>query len=310
MVNPFDPDLYDVCLPLGEALPSLKATSMVKVIMETSSTTGIGFVAFRPNICNDVAAMSYTNVLYVGTAATNVALTGTGITQVNPGGTPFSQTFFATNNVATSKHALTACRIRYIGPENYRGGQITMFNDYEDYQVVGMSLNDMASRKSARTFSVDREWKTLIFSSNQPALTRFVPTGTATDYTDPVTANKYPCVIFARTPIGSPSTLQFEVEFLSFSEVRYVSYATFYSPPMPIEGPEAAATQSVISDSANGAESIGQRAADVVSNIAEAVTTGFGSLPQQTKLGIIDSIGRAIFGQPIGNIGAGGLLSM
>jgi hypothetical protein len=219
LVHPFGAS--NVCLPVGEKRASIRSKTTTRGIFSNSTTTGVGWICFAPSAANDYSGVRFTDSSYAGTAATAItATTGSGVTLATvQGGLSTSANFDAA--VAVCKPAMAALRIRYIGNELEKGGRVIAFNDQEDFTVIGMTLNDIRSRPTAKSLPISREWQTISCFTTIPRVAQFVNGPAPWDYAKSatVTANSSP-LMFGIESYSATKEQLFEFESVFHFEQR------------------------------------------------------------------------------------------
>lgn len=112
-------------------------------------------------------------------------------------------------------------RIRYIGAELARSGQITAVRPPDNTSLIGVSYQQMKSYSTAKTYRNDRHWTYLMYRPVRPQEYEFsvnYSTASAGDPTDPPKEMGF-CIEGTTQAAGTPGPAPFEVE-----TIRYVEY--------------------------------------------------------------------------------------
>jgi hypothetical protein len=158
MVDPWN---GPVCgIPNYPALMTLKQRVWVKGVFEASSTTGFGFIVVNPNFAsvNDLACVRASTSAY--TASTITTSAGTGVVG------PVSNASFAQAQLATTlqyRVVASGLKIRYIGTELNRGGQLVAFHDPFHQSLNGKTLSQLDAELQSERFRVNENWSYVLF---------------------------------------------------------------------------------------------------------------------------------------------------
>lgn len=142
-----------------------------KGTVQTSSTTGFGYVSVTPHLaCSNQQPFVAHSTSALTTAYPSFKNGALGTTAVSNSEFDNSN-FFAPNN--TRYRVVSAgLRIRYIGTELDRGGQIILFMDPLHESVItnvsttpatGKTLATVEGYTESKRFPVDRNWKTVLY---------------------------------------------------------------------------------------------------------------------------------------------------
>jgi hypothetical protein len=210
------------CIPDLHAVPSKKLRVKTRGVFSTG-TGGHGQLVMNP-----WCTASDANLLF-GTDATSalgpiVAQVGLGLLFIKPTKMPYATTDFAGNLTGGVRARLVGAglRIRYIGPEISRSGQIVGFREPDNVTTTGLSFDRIRSLSTSKTFSNKRQWTYCTYRPVQPSEYEYSP---------------YPCtpeapgktvgsfdltqgfVISGTTDSsGNPGPAPFEFEAISFIE--------------------------------------------------------------------------------------------
>jgi len=177
------------CIPDAITIPSYKYSAITRGVF-TCASDGIGWCEFSPPMnlySNTVATGTTTNypVVYTnGTAPTtsmgfsvvggalkdNNATNGVSGASSN---SPFSDTSFTTTaaGAVQSRVVGAGLRVRYIGPELYRSGQIIMARAKTDASfITGQTSAILLKDTSNHSSPVTRQWRTITFIPANPTV--------------------------------------------------------------------------------------------------------------------------------------------
>lgn len=174
-----------------------------------------------------------------------------------------------TSGECQARHVLSAIRVQYIGTELNRGGEIYLWNDLEDLNVVGMTPTNILIRPDVSVKPVDREWHTLRLVSAAPwaknmnsafTLASSAALAAGTGAGDP-TLMRPMYIGFTGTP-GN----QFRVEVVTYYEDRFNAVQQLYREPEPSKlGAElVGAVAQAVSGASNQVANIAAGALDVI----------------------------------------------
>lgn len=163
LLNPFNGP-SGVCIPSTFSPASGKYKVFSRLTMSTGSNN-FGFVLVQPTAANDLAYIHSSGSTYAGTT---LVTTGTGVTSTTVN-SPFAAADFSTAQ-ATVKARLVAAgvRIRFIGTEVDRGGQVIGLVHPDHSSMAGMTLADIRAFSTCYTSKVNREWHSICYNPIQP----------------------------------------------------------------------------------------------------------------------------------------------
>lgn len=150
------------CIPSYPALMTAKRRYWCRGVMGTSDTTGIGFVACNPQAgaFNDLNAVYYTDATFAGTTLVGA---GTGVDNAQTNSEFASTAVTATFTGITWRQVGGELRVRYIGTELDRGGQIVAYVSPVHQGLGGQNISGLESQIESRLFPVTREWTSLLY---------------------------------------------------------------------------------------------------------------------------------------------------
>ena len=214
------------CIPDLHSVPSRKLRVKTRGTFSTG-TTGFGWLVVSP-WCN-----ANNNVTHGGTTATYNLASGSPILtpavltpnlfQGYESRLPYPGADFQ-DLIAGGVQARTVgvgLRIRYIGSEMSRSGQIVAIRDIDNETLVGKTAADLRAQSTAKTFQNSREWHHAMYRPVKPAEYEYSPYA-CVDAEGPSTLFKYPMGFFIEgttNTTGSVGAAPFEYEI-----IRYVEY--------------------------------------------------------------------------------------
>lgn len=147
------------CIP---SFPSLR-TRRFRVFSRgtfNTNTAGFGFVVVNPisMLANDVNAVYYSSSGSAFTSPQTIDLAAVSNSE-------YTTASFGTAPGLAQGRVVSCCvRIRYIGNELSRGGQILGFSDPDHSTLIGRGFVAIDGEEDSRKFEVDRKWKTCYYS--------------------------------------------------------------------------------------------------------------------------------------------------
>lgn len=154
-----------------------KVKVWIKGSLETSGTNGFGFITLSPHtmIQSDSSSVRASTAAFTSNYV-NFADPGT---QVFNSNSPYTLSDFALNTPGKLQQRVVSAglRVRYIGTELNRGGQIVALHDPNHNTLAGMTLQDMNAMLESRKFPVNREWTTVLYKPVFPVEMTFTTAG-------------------------------------------------------------------------------------------------------------------------------------
>jgi len=125
-----------------------------------TGTASTGFIWCDPQlgINNNVDSVLFSLNTYAGTTFALFGVVGVAAAQTN---SDYASTQIAVNDI-TYRVVSSGLRIRYIGTELNRGGQIVACSDSNHNSLLNRSLTDLDQEINSKRFPVTREWVTVI----------------------------------------------------------------------------------------------------------------------------------------------------
>jgi len=128
--------------------------------MSTSSTTGFGFISFDPSnaVVNNRSSIYVSDSSFLGTSVSTTGATGY-TTNAEYADTSFGAT------AASTQYRIVAAgvRIRYIGTELNRGGQVVGLEDPTHSTLNGRVLTSFDLELESARMAVGRDWATVLY---------------------------------------------------------------------------------------------------------------------------------------------------
>jgi hypothetical protein len=159
LANPFTGPIG--CLPVSPSVLSYKFRVWSKGTLQTG-TTGTGFIYadHRTGAANNIGIAIHSINTYTGTT---IAFTGVGTAFVTSN-SPFTDAAYGANPASNAFRVVSAgIRVRYIGTELNRGGQIIALADPTGAPMSGLTAAQMLAEPTARKFPVIRSWTTVLW---------------------------------------------------------------------------------------------------------------------------------------------------
>lgn len=154
------------CVPDNVNLPSYKFAARSRGTMATGGTCA--FIQYSPYnmIQSTNAAVWYTNSTFNTTVTAN---SGTTITTAISDST-FGAAFFNKSNANNTWRLVGAgVRVRYIGPEQYRSGQMIMYSSPGNAGIGnGIGGPELLNNRNTTTAVCDREWHSVVWKPSDP----------------------------------------------------------------------------------------------------------------------------------------------
>lgn len=159
LANPFNGPI--ACLPASPSVMSHKFRSWNKGTIITG-TAGYGFIYADPRtgVTNDLGFGLVTQSAFAGTTFT---YTGVGVQAVTSNSAFDAASFSALPAGNAYRVVAAGIRIRYIGTELNRGGQILALADPTGSPMTGMGSNSILAEVTSRKFPVNRTWTTVLW---------------------------------------------------------------------------------------------------------------------------------------------------
>lgn len=159
LANPFTGPIG--CLPVSPSVLSYKFRVWSKGTLQTG-TTGTGFIYadHRTGAANDIGIAIHSTNTYAGST---LAFTGAGTAFVTSN-SPFTDSAYGSTPASNAFRVVSAgIRVRYIGTELNRGGQIIALADPTGAPMSGLTAAQMLAEPTARKFPVIRSWTSVLW---------------------------------------------------------------------------------------------------------------------------------------------------
>jgi hypothetical protein len=216
------------CIPDLHAVPSKKTGALHRGNFSTG-TAGYGFVLLKVHQkTNDVpvaseGAVTFSEAAWGGAAGsflpTPSATPATGLSSIGLPKLPYSNAeFAATAGVGGIQGRVVGAglRIRYIGPELARGGQINAVRHPENNSLVGLTLAEIKTFTTSKSYPVDREWTYINYQPTEPDEYKY--SSQATTSNGIAQWNMGFVITGTTTSTGTPGSAPFEFEVVQFIE--------------------------------------------------------------------------------------------
>lgn len=218
LVSPFS-HKQEACIPDLHAVPSKKIRVKTRGTFSTGAN-GYGWVVINPwSNSNDDPTVSYTIAIYAGadTIANPLGVLPPGVVNATQGKLPYTTADFSSGSIRTRTVGI-GLRVRYIGPELARSGQILGLRVPDNQTMSLMTYGTFRSYETTKTFNNKRQWVYVMYRPVEPE---------DYEYSSNVAANQagttqYSMGVFVTSTTdtsGNPGPAPFEWEI-----VRYVEY--------------------------------------------------------------------------------------
>lgn len=202
LTNPFTgPE--GACIPSYPALMTRKLRVWCKGVM-SSGTAGFAYILASPerSAANTTNSVFYSGPTYAGSVLTTSAAAGV-LAGMSNSDYPIGS-FGATANLAQYRVVSSGLRVRYIGTELNRGGQLIALQEPTHDSLEGYTIPSMDAQDQSVRFKVNERWTTLTYRPITDAETNFS--------TDPSGGGLRPYYLgmAIQTPPGVTQTYEFE----------------------------------------------------------------------------------------------------
>lgn len=201
LADPFTGPL--ACVPTYPAVLTRKLRVYAKGTFSTG-TTGFGFIVFDPSygIANDQTFVLASDALYggvtiIGAVGTTAYLSNSDYQAADLGSGPNQIVFRVVSG---------GLRIRYIGTELNRGGQVCGLTDPNHNSLLTRTFGSLSGEEQSRLFPVNREWITLLYRPFLVGDTEFANSLVGTTPLDPSFYMGYAL----QSPTAGPCVFEFE----------------------------------------------------------------------------------------------------
>lgn len=158
------------CVPDLHSIPSKKTRAILRSQFSTGSTTGSGYVILNPwNNCNNISNIVKTDSAFAGTSIISV---GTGVSGVLMSQLPYSSTEFEATASTPGVQARTVgvgIRIKYIGPELSKSGEVVAIRHPDNQTLVGLTGDQLRQYATATRYSVSKKWTYVYYRPVKPS---------------------------------------------------------------------------------------------------------------------------------------------
>jgi len=209
------------CVPDLHAVPSKKIRVKTRGVFSTGAD-GNGYIHLNPwQNCNDSTSAGF-SLAATPTSSSFQPLFSASTGLLSEGKLPYASAQFkaTTNNPGVlARTVAIGLRIRYIGAELARSGQITGLRHPDNLTLVGTTFDEAKSFSTAKTYHNKRQWIYAIWRPVRPTEYEFSQNPSWTEEH----ASAHPSLGFALQGTtgssGSPGPAPFEFEI-----IRYVEY--------------------------------------------------------------------------------------
>lgn len=239
MTSPFhlvESGANSACIPDIHAVPSKKVHTLAKFIMSTG-TLGNGFIVVNPQCKTNDAAFSFTtSAAYPGGEVfPNLGLpssppVGTGvIASARIARLPYSDSEFqnGTSNGINGRVVGAGLRVRFIGAELARAGQLMVFRDSDNNHMLdGRSFDSVRNLETTKTYPVSKEWTYVNYRPVKPGEFEYSQWGCAGENPNQTSSSIGAFATYnmgfgisgTTTSGGTPGPAPFEWEYVLFIE--------------------------------------------------------------------------------------------
>lgn len=158
---------HGIGVPTVPAVPSWKTYVFARGTLQTSSTTGIGYVLASPlnAIVNDATAVYYTGSNYAGTT---MATTGTGVV-TGLTNSPYAAAALGGQESGVTYRVVSAgLRVRYRGTNLDMGGTLYSVTHPTHAALDNANAGDLAAINLTKIGTVSREWTSTVWCPVYP----------------------------------------------------------------------------------------------------------------------------------------------
>lgn len=153
--------VHGIGLPCTPVIPSLKTEAFSKATVETG-TAQVGFIQVDPlrMIASDTAAIWASNATFTG-SQTETA--GVGVVALTAN-SPYTNAQFTGEEGGLSFRVVSCgLRVRYIGTELNRGGELFAVSHPSHADINQMSLNEARALNTTKIYPVTKDWVTVLW---------------------------------------------------------------------------------------------------------------------------------------------------
>lgn len=166
LLDPSGDSSRGACVPSGFPMASQKVRQFVRGNVATSSTTGWGFIAWRPSFANDITCAWTTGsgTTFIPSQVLNAA-TGTAPTTTSMTTLPYTSAQCTSPNL-DCRFVSGCLRIRYTGTEDTRGGILSALEEPDHNSLYAQTGDSILSYENCQRIrpSGDGEWTSINWS--------------------------------------------------------------------------------------------------------------------------------------------------
>lgn len=213
------------CIPDLHSVPSRKVRVKTRGTFSTGANGWGWIVTSAWCNSNDATMAGYTTAPYVaavGQPIISPAVVTPNLGTITATKLPFTTSQFLTflANGVQARTVGIGLRIRYIGSEMARSGQIVALRHLDNETLVGLNANSMRADATAKTMQNDREWHYVTYRPTKPSEYEF-SSFACTDAEGPSTNYKYPLGFLIEgttNTSGGVGAAPFEFEIIQYVE--------------------------------------------------------------------------------------------
>jgi len=214
LVNPFTGPV--ACVPTYPVSKTRKVRTFARGTFQTSATNGFGYIVADPSraLTNDAPCVVGSN-----SASTQTSMDWTVVGQ-NVQFLSNSEYGFASIGDSPTqieyKQVSAGLKVRYIGTELDRGGQIIGLQDQNHASVFQRNISSVDGEETSRRFAIDRKWKRVLFRPLEGSDLDFLD-ALSTYTPGPTDMSFFMCFVIQAPNVTT--SLSFEFEFFANFEV-------------------------------------------------------------------------------------------
>jgi hypothetical protein len=209
------------CVPDLHSIPSKKIRVKTRGTFSTG-VTGTGLIVVN-NWCNtnSIPFVLFSNATFAGTNVPSAV--GPSVNSSTQQKLPYTASQFEDVDKTTGVQARTVgvgLRIRYIGPELARSGQITGFRHPDNETICSLTFDTIKQYETAKTFANNRRWNYVMYRPVKPDEYQFSKHPDSPDNTTPLNRAHEMGFIVTDTSssTGIPGPAKFEWQIIRFVE--------------------------------------------------------------------------------------------
>jgi hypothetical protein len=209
------------CVPDLHAFPSKKVRVKTRGTFSTG-TDGNGWIVLNPwGNSNNGAFVGFTTATYAGTPIVVApSIVTPGLANALQSKMPYGNNAFGPSglNKLEARTVNYGLRIRYIGPEMARSGQLVGLRHPDNATLVGLSLLNFANYSEAKTMRNSRSWSYCLWRPVKPEEYEFSTDANAPQGTVGINWPMGFAIIGTTGTTGTLGPASFEYEIISYVE--------------------------------------------------------------------------------------------